>query len=153
MAWLFPVSADIFENLWFSSNQWKDTLKKLFATVEICTYKTLCKLCPFSLSGLFLSGNTCFWFLGSLAAKTTYSFPGPLRSRYFKSSRVFIFLLGYKRTFSLLNLIWLFPLIQFSIKVYMIRKLVRSMIIEWLYFTSFTQIIMSLHTFTFHKCI
>lgn len=35
----------------------------------------------------------------------------------------------------------------------MVRKLVRSMIIEWLYFTSFTQIIMSLHTFTFHKCI
>lgn len=125
----------------------------IICQVEIHTHRTLFKLCLFSLSGLFLSCNTCFWFLGSLSARTTYSFPGPLRSRYFKSSRVFIFLLGYKRTFNLLNLIWLFPLIQFSIKVYMIRKLVRSMIIEWLYFTSFTQIIMSLHTFRFHKCI
>lgn len=99
------MSADIFENLRFSSNQWKAVLKKLFAIVEIYIYGSLFKFCPFPLSGLLLSFNTCFRFLGDLAAKTTYSFLGPLRSRYFKSSYVFIFLLGYKRTFSLLNLI------------------------------------------------
>lgn len=51
------MSVDIFEDLWFSSNQWKPILKKLLGTVEIYICGFLVKFCPFLPSSLLLSGN------------------------------------------------------------------------------------------------
>lgn len=60
---VFQLSVDIFENLWFSSLQWKHTEKLLFTTVEICIYESLFN-CPIVLSNLVLSCSTYFMFPG-----------------------------------------------------------------------------------------
>lgn len=100
---------------------WETYIKKvIFHSADLHLWIFI--FCPFPLSSLLHSYNTYFRFLSYLAAKATGSFPRLLRSRYFKSNDVFIFLLGYKRTFSLLNLISVFPHIQCSIRLYMINK-------------------------------